>query len=341
MPAGPGVAGAQPNEVARRINKWTVANTMQCTKSSYVRIRPWLRIAQQRNSVALAAKDRIIRYEGRATILLCALLPRLNGKRDVQGIATDLGVPNLANKAVELCRRLVDDNLADIVEIDDPQPATDGLTADVLAGHTPHDEATIQVVGTATEAEALAQVCPPQWTIRRTTLPDLINTRHSDGECAIVWISDINDARITPWNELAYAENYPWLPITGFDGTVATVGPYIYPSQTPCYECYRRRRASRSALGDEFLALEPIEPHHTTDLAFIQILAGVAMTQLQLFMSARHPYVPGALKAVTLGESLAISTEYVLRVPRCTACRPTAAANRPALWSQYFDLENV
>jgi bacteriocin biosynthesis cyclodehydratase domain-containing protein len=184
---------------------------------------------------------------------------------------------------------------------------------------------------------AIEQLSPDHWTVVEATLADLLDTpTGSQDTCTIVWLSDPNSELVAEWNESAYHNGHAWLPISHFDGEVAIVGPLVYPRETPCFECYRRRRAARSRLGEQYLDMRPVHGATLTSKALTMVLGGIAVTLLHDWAARANPYLPGAVRAVTFDEGLQVATEYVLRVPRCPACRPLSNVARPILWSEDF-----
>lgn len=314
---------------------------MGCTAQSVVQKTPWLRCSQAEDAVTLADVDSVIRYEGTASRVLPVLLPWLTGRRTIADVADRLSMSHRVDLLVRLCQRLVDDGFARLVDQGMPDlDAADERLPNVLP--SPPLESSfpvpskIRVVGATDEIAAMKAVAPVDWDVTganwRALDPD-------DDAVVVAWIAEPNAPEVAAWNETAYLGRRPWLPISGYDGQVAVVGPYVHPPHTPCYECYRRRRASRGSLGEESLKLAQVTPFRLTTKPFTQTLAAIAMIQLQLWVDHRHPNIPGAVQTVTLQEGLSVEKEYVLRVPRCGACRPAARITRPAPWAAYFDIE--
>jgi bacteriocin biosynthesis cyclodehydratase domain-containing protein len=151
-----------------------------------------------------------------------------------------------------------------------------------------------------------------------------------------VWVTDPHDELLAQWNETAYHNRQPWLPISHYDGEAAVVGPYVHPKTTPCFECYRRRRAARHPLGADYLDLRPLDDTPLTSEGLTAVLAGLGVAMLQEWETRADPHIPGGVRTVTFERGPVIRSELVLRVPRCPACRPGTAVARPTLWSEYF-----
>lgn len=313
-----------------------------CTESSVLRVRPSLSYSLSGTSATLRVAGRLLRYDGRATGLLPRLLPLLNGTRSLEAVIDELDAGQNRSALVQLCQRLVDDGLAVEVAEGDPPNDTVGMLSDVLRGTRPglqdHRLSTLWVVGDSGEVAAIARLVPARWDVQDVALADLLESPGQADECAVVWVRDANVPLLAQWNESAYHNRRAWLPISHFDGDVAVVGPYVQPPESPCFECYRRRRAARSPLGETFLEMRQVEAAALTSGALTQVLAGIAVVLLEDWAARSNPHIPGAVRTVTFDEGLKLSTEYVLRVPRCAACRPTTNVARPTLWSEYFEL---
>lgn len=313
-----------------------------CTERSVLRVTPSLSYALRGASSTLRVAGRLLRYDGRATGLLPRLLPLLNGTRPLGAIIDELDAGPGRPAVVQLCQRLVDDGL--VIEVAEGDPPNDavGMLGEVLRRTRPglqeHHLSTLRVAGDPGEVAAVARLVPARWDVRDIALADLIESNAKADECAVVWVRDVNDPLLAQWNESAYHNRRAWLPISHFDGDVAVVGPYVQPPESPCFECYRRRRAARSPLGEIFLEMRSLEAAALTTEAITQVLAGIAVALLEDWAARSNPYIPGAVRTVTFDEGLQLSTEYVLRVPRCAACRPTTNVARPTLWSEYFEL---
>lgn len=305
--------------------------------ASVLRLLPWTRTTGQDDSVTFIAGSRVVRYSGGATRLLPHLLPRLDGRADVDSIVTDLGVPQLAEPVLAMCRRLHADGL--VTAVDGVNQGSDSLF-DVLADDgRAADGLHLYLAATADEYAAVAAMAPEHWRLSAVPLSALADEPWDEHTCAVVWVHDMNAPELADWNERAYRGRRRWLAIGHFDGDAAVVGPYIVPPQTACFECYRRRRASHSRAAEAMLTARPVVDAPLGTKAVTHVLAGLGMAMLHDWAARRSPFVPGAVRPVTFGEGLRVGTEYVLRVPRCGSCRPAAANRRLAPWSEYFDDE--
>lgn len=293
---------------------------------------PWTRTTEQDGTVTFIAGGRVVRYSGGATRLLPFLLPRLDGRCDLDSIVAELGLPQVAGPVVALCRRLHADGLATVLDAPDDRPVE---LFDALAGRAA-DAVRLLVVAAQDEYAALVSTAPQWWQLAAVPLAGLAARQWDEQTCAVVWVHDPNDPELLDWNERAYRARLPWLPIGHFDGEAAVVGPQIEPPQTACFECYRRRRASHHPAGEVTLAAHPVAEAPLGTRAVVHVLAALGMAMLHDRVARRSPFVPGAVRTVTFDEGLQVGTEYVLRVPRCGACRPVATSGRAAPWSGYF-----
>lgn len=244
---------------------------------------------------------------------------------------------------VSLCQQLVDDGI--VTELSGAsalsRERTEGdflwrVTANEHGEFNESLDNEIKVVGSDRQVAAIERTLPAGWSLRRTSLIDLAASGAVDG-WVIVWSPHLNDRDLRIWNERAYYLGTRWLPISGFDGHAAVVGPLIFPPDTPCYECYRRRRASNSGLGNKLLELLPAGGPVLTNSALTHLLASLAVLHVQSWCAQEDPYVPGALTVVTLTGGLEVRREYVMRVPRCRACRAISASTREMPWAEVVE----
>ena len=291
-------------------------------------------------SAMLRSGGRVLRYDGGATRILGRLLSLLDGRRRLGDVIETIGGDDLRPAVLSLCARLVNDGVVVDAAVGRTNPTGELLdrmlrrSTDPTAARRPIS--TVRVVGRPDEVAAIARVAPAHWSVEGAALDDLLETEGVQDACTIVWLSDPNDSTLAEWNADAYYNRRSWLPISHFDGEVAVVGPFIHPRDTPCFECYRRRRAARSRLGERYLEMHPVDPTPLESAALTTVLGGIAVALLHDWSTRANPYIPGAVRTVTFDEGLQVGTEYVLRVPRCAGCRPAAAVARPTLWSEEY-----
>jgi len=135
-------------------------------------------------------------------------------------------------------------------------------------------------------------------------------------------VSERGFGPIRAWNDLILERGLPFLPVV-IEDLVAYVGPLVVPYQTPCFECFLRRRYSNL---DEAGAREPVELRggraRIVGLhpAISAVASGAAALELSKFFlpwqSARQA---GYLLTFNLLASRS-GRHRVLKVPRCSAC---------------------
>jgi bacteriocin biosynthesis cyclodehydratase domain-containing protein len=294
---------------------------------------PWMRAAFDDEGATLTVGRKSVRYGGAGTRLLRHVLPVLDGTAEPREIAARLGAPELAPAIDQLCRRLAADGmLVDGGEAVRPGSLFEAMHAGPGAAVDPVGR--LLVIGDSAEVDAVAAVSPPTWSVRAASFDD-VGAGDATNRKVIVWTANPNDPRLDGWNRNGWAERIAWLPICHFDGEAATVGPFVLPPETPCFECYRRRRAAQSAVGVGWLRGQAVSTVPSTTAALTTVLAAIAVTAVHEWSVRRSPYVPGAVKTVRFDRGLSLDTEYVLKAPRCPACRPLAAHSRPALWTDF------
>ena len=140
-------------------------------------------------------------------------------------------------------------------------------------------------------------------------------------------------ALLRPWNEWAVAAGVPLFPVVLQD-LVGSIGPFVVPHETPCYECVRgrensnmddpaaRRQLESLAFEGQFAAgYHPLMPRLVADHAAFEltkIFCGIG----------RGPI--GRLVTVSPLDS-DVSVHRVLKLPFCPVCGVDAGHARPAL----------
>lgn len=313
------------------------------TMESAVTGAPFLTTAQTPDAVTLRVGAKVMTYRGGAVTLLRDILPHLEVTKSVLEIAEDLGGLSRHEAVMALCRRLVQDGF--VVQVSTPQAGAldisddlfwTGLGSPNLTQQNDKRTMRIIVVGSPSLVDETRRVVSGRWTVETATFDSLHRQKPDSAAVVVAWIADPNSAEIAEWNAHAYHYRQPWLPIVQFDGEVAIVGPFIIPPETPCFECYRRRRAARNTVGERYLTYRNVKPLPMFPQPLAPLMAAIAAIQLDIWFSSESPHIPGALQAITFDEGLSLETEYVLRVPRCEACRPATAAARPTLWTETF-----
>ncbi|RZQ62515.1 TOMM precursor leader peptide-binding protein [Amycolatopsis suaedae] len=160
-----------------------------------------------------------------------------------------------------------------------------------------------------------------------------------------------DDDLLEEWNQRALAEERPrpWLAVLPFDGERATVGPWVVPGESACYQCYRLRRAAAFpdvAVSEELAGVTALRQKLDNSARYPGlnlVLAGMVTDRITEFAGLheqmRQP-LPGGLTTFEI-DSTGITTEHhrVLRVPRCPVCSPAAGRGYPQVWFPRYDDE--
>jgi molybdopterin-synthase adenylyltransferase len=134
-------------------------------------------------------------------------------------------------------------------------------------------------------------------------------------------VSERGFGPIRAWNDVALEQGLPFLPVV-IEDLVAYVGPLVVPHQTPCFECFLRRRYSNL---DEARAREPVELRDSGAIAGLHpaisaVAAGAAALELSKFFL---PWPSSRQVGYLLTFNLLAGRcgrHRVLKVPRCPAC---------------------
>lgn len=141
--------------------------------------------------------------------------------------------------------------------------------------------------------------------------------------------------RLASLNEQCLRDATPWLALLPSDGRFAAVGLLFVPGQTACHACYLLRRGATSGYEHDFSLLERGPVRAPMPAATNAVAAGIAALICLRWLGARDPTLPGALYALELQGTLALTRHRVLRVPRCPACGPTSPPASP--WFRELD----
>lgn len=304
-----------------------------------LRIKPWLRLRQNPDGTVLTRRgDRLVSLSGEAARkVLPLLLPLLDGARERAEIIecfVEPVRPTIAKMLDELDRRhLLDRRLM-------PSMDTDELFAAETREQLRSEPSTVVVAGTDRAAQLCLELLrsSSQFSVETTT--DFRALPEYKADLAVLVGAGIQQLR--EWNSHALQQQASWLPIIGYDGSHAIVGPVYRPGVGPCFECYLIRRRSTSPLSlqaaaawDDPAATDLLEPHASHPAGFDAVTAGLAQTTV--LMHARGLDVGQSLAnfaAIAIAEGLPeLSYHRLLRVPRCPACSSVPRAGGPAPWS--------
>jgi bacteriocin biosynthesis cyclodehydratase domain-containing protein len=153
-------------------------------------------------------------------------------------------------------------------------------------------------------------------------LDDRLQTGTGRPPGIVAAVSERGFGPLRVWNELILERELPFLPVV-IEDLVAYVGPLVVPYQTPCFECFLRRRYSNL---DEAGAREPVELRQDgarvvgLHPAISAVAAGAAALELsKFFIPWRGAQQAGYLLTFNLLASRS-GRHRVLKVPRCPAC---------------------
>ena len=302
-------------------------------------LSPWHRVAAGDDALLLELGGECVTFEGRAaTLLLPALLPLLDGTRDLADLASALELHDTTpvHAALELldAHGLLSSGRA-LDDVPAPFAQAAGLHA-MLLGTAPRDErarlaaTTIDVVGESTTAGEIARlvVASGVGEVART------DWRHpGSGALAIVAPAAGEMPLLAEWNRRALAARKEWLQVLPWDGAIAVVGPSFVPGDTCCHECYVRRRRSHVEYGDRYDVLDRAPVRAPSPPGLVSVVAGLAVL-VALRRVLGDPLVAGAAVVLELGESVRLGVHPVPRVPRCPACSEAARTALPLPWAE-------
>lgn len=160
------------------------------------------------------------------------------------------------------------------------------------------------------------------------------------GQDVIVVAMDEPRMAIFDWvNQICLDENIPWLVCSSLNSIEGTVGPFIVPRETCCYECYRLRLKSNLDAYDEYVAFEKYVREHEGRTAsygylsqFPAILGEfVALEVVKHLTLLVPPETYGSLFSINFMTLQARSHE-VLKLPRCPVCGPAKDQPPKSYW---------
>lgn len=141
--------------------------------------------------------------------------------------------------------------------------------------------------------------------------------------------------------ELLHSETTLWLPVVPPSGGEITIGPWIYPNESACFECYMTRRGStnqepvlQSVISDG-VSVKPSADRFLAHPSLVRIQASVIADSIATHVAlhgAKGQAPPGGLLTMT-PELFGWETDRhrVLRVPRCKVCT-RADRGYPQVW---------
>ena len=303
-------------------------------------VKPWYRITREDGRLLLEYAQSVVVLEGAAVDrLLPALLPLLDGTRDVPTIVAELGrdlEPAVRNAVGVLAAHGV---LTDGPPDDgrDGRVAVAALAAASVRGRSPADvrdalsTRCVTVRGASPLAEAVAELLRASAVehVVREALEaplqgDLVVAAPSPGERSV--LADVNAA--------ALAAGVPWLQVIESDGRFSAVGPLYLPGETCCWQCFQLRRRANVGYPDEFDAIEATAAPRRSSPAVDASAAAVAAWAAQRWVVDDDPFLAGSFSAVEVGAELSLRRHHVYAVPRCSACSAAAQSSPPLPWAE-------
>ncbi len=285
-------------------------------------LAPWWRAVEDRDRLLFEHAGHVVELNGRAVrALLPALVPLLDGTHTVREIVELLG--EAAETPIVKALALLDDH---------------GLLVEGPAGESDAAAHYVASVCSSTPGATSAAVASSRVAIFGSARAGAEVSRllGSAGAVTEAWAAtqefgppvDLVVAapaaeevhRLADLNERCLSDATPWLALLPSDGRFAAVGPLHVPGQTACHACYLLRRGATSGYEEEFTLLESRPVRAPMPAPASAIAAGLAALICLRWLGAHDPTLPGALYALELRGTLALTRHRVLRVPRCPAC---------------------
>lgn len=300
-------------------------------------LSPWWRVVEDCDRLLFEYAGHVVELSGRAVqALLPALVPLLDGAHTLREIVEILG--EAAEAPIAKAVALLDDHGL-LVE----GPATESnaaarYVASVCSSTPAAASAALASSRVAIfgSAPAAAQVSRLLRSAGATTATWASRDRPgSDVDLVVAAPAAQEVQRLASLNEQCLRDATPWLALLPSDGRFAAVGLLFVPGQTACHACYLLRRGATSGYEHDFSLLERGPVRAPMPAATNTIAAGIAALICLRWLGARDPTLPGALYALELQGTLALTRHRVLRVPRCPACGPTSPPASP--WFRELD----
>jgi bacteriocin biosynthesis cyclodehydratase domain-containing protein len=165
----------------------------------------------------------------------------------------------------------------------------------------------------------------PTATLRRELIDlGIAVTEPGSRPALLVGVDDVGDdralvelGRALPWPSV------PWLPIQLLHERLS-IGPLVFPGDTPCFECALTRRAAALVPdGERRWGMQRIRrPDHLDRRAATKLASVVVRTQLLALQRQEPPPLLAQRSTHDLARSTQ-STSVVLDVPGCATCRLT------------------
>ena len=299
-------------------------------------LAPWWRVVEDRNRLLFEHAGHVVELNGRAVrALLPALVPLLDGAHTVDEIVEILGEAAEAPTAKALAlldgHGLLVEGPAEsgsaacyVASVCASMP---GAAASALAGSR------VAIFGSAATGAEIARLLGAAGV--ETESWDPTETSGPNVDLIVAAVAAEEAGQLADLNERCLRDATPWLALRPSDGRFTAVGPLYVPGQTACHACFLLRRGATSGYEDDFALLERQPVRAPMPAATSMIAAGLAALICLRWLGARDPTLPGALYALELRGTLALTRHRVLRVPRCPACG--VASPQPSPWFRALD----
>lgn len=312
------------------------------------RVVPGVRALDADGDLLLRTGGRIVKVTSAAPLVRRLLQAASKGELDLSD-ADGVG-PAERERLDAVLGRLADAGLLD--STDDGMPAeagpVDGLW--VRAGGEVEraeiarrlETAAVDVVGSGTLADRIAAELTTAGLQRARRVEDPDDAT-PDVTTSVVVGQTEEDPLLATWNERALTAGGPeWLAVVPMDGRHVTVGPWVFPNTSACYQCFRLRRASAfldHEVGPGLAAAVPVTTpddvaamHPTLSAMQATVVADVVLQHVAL-RGGHGQAQPGGMTTIEYGlTGLRTEDHRVLRVPRCPLCSPAAGGGFPQVW---------
>jgi bacteriocin biosynthesis cyclodehydratase domain-containing protein len=279
----------------------------------------------------------VVELNGRAVrALLPALVPLVDGAHTVREIVGTLG--QAAEAPIVNALALLDEHSllvegpaaegdANACYVASVCSATPGAASAALAGSR------VAILGSAPAGAEISRLLESAGAVTQTCPSTDWSGVDVDLMVAVPAAEEVE--QLSRLNERCLRHATPWLALLPTNGGFAAVGPLYVPGQTACHACYLLRRDATSGYEQDFSLLEARPVRAPMPAAASAIAAGLGALICLRWLGAHDPTLPGALYALELRGTLALTRHRVLRVPRCPAC--SAPSPPPSPWFRELD----
>ncbi|HEY1317241.1 MAG TPA: TOMM precursor leader peptide-binding protein [Gaiella sp.] len=285
-------------------------------------LAPWWRAVEDRNRLLFEHAGHVVELNGRAIrALLPALVPLLDGAHTVREIVEILG--EAAEAPVAKALALLDDHG---LLVEGPAAECDTAACYVAsvcssppgAASAALARSRVVILGSAHAGAEVSRLLESAGAVTKTSAS--MDASCGDADLIVAAPSPEEVEQLAGLNERCLLDETPWLVLLPTDGRFAAIGPLYVPRQTACHACFLLRRGATSGYEEDFLLVERRAVRAPMPSAASTIAAGLAVLICLRWLGARDPTLPGALYALELHGTVALTRHRVLRVPRCHTC---------------------